>query len=995
MNSIVDTWERWIWRLFEFDGHTTGKKRGGKKPVGSGSTKRRRRPRRHGRDSDSSDDGQSSISSADVNADERNVIDRHVVVYHIAVILSCVFFFWTGIICSATPAMIKSDQILWWRCATSNMLAHFVVTPIVLNVVNEWSNLSIAIVTRGVKAVGVAAMVVCGCMVAAMSLGFSPINEIYVGCGASLLFIGNSKEWSKVSCFVCLGCIVIITALSNFISPLVAKRNHTLAELYLWQDLSLFAAYATLVRYHYLAMDAIQSLASFNDDDTTSVSEETTDQQRLSRYDKSILQRRLFEQGNLHTEAHVDDIAPPVEGESTRMNYVYGRINDDVTHSSHEKDEMEEGEDVHVASTVVSLDSGDFDNGNGSEYDLNHSQGLGLSLVDPVLRGAFHRRLGEFAAGRANDKAAYLVFMSRELREPLHAILGLTNSGLESVREILDHGVDDGGDDTEGGDSCDERKGDTARRLEIMESLGKSIESLKSYGTYMHSMVDDVLEMSRLESGRVKLESIPMDLHALLTQICSSATSTSISTSVSSSSTPLQTLQTTQNNHVDLSVSPEVPKWVRSDPFRISQALTNVLNHAKRFSKLDGSVKIVVRCVESLVFDVDVGNESERIDGPGSRSNTSSERIVYETIAIENNGGKRVRALMVPDLVTCGVCQVGVRPCTCYSSSNEHIRDCLVHRSTGSESRYGVSVGSDSINDDGDVCYCAATVVVEFRYAERDNDVFVDNNDDGDQVNDTQRRKDLLGSGLGLPITVSLLKLIGGSLQIESHVGRGNTISFRVPMVNDDAFLAAKGEGPRNGGNVKSSSGNSMSPGFPYDGFVRTVRASGVNVRLFEPYGAAPAPWHQDGSTSTEPSTMNTTSPVATGGRVLIVDDNQINLTILRRMLTRLLPDGIDVDEAHDGMEALAMLTGKNVADDGNSYMIVFMDIQMPIMDGIDVTSKARSFGVNVPIIAVTATGHELEDCDALNIGFDGIMVKPFTEDSVVFVLNHLGIVVA
>ncbi|MCM2264426.1 MAG: PAS domain S-box protein [Desulfuromonadales bacterium] len=105
--------------------------------------------------------------------------------------------------------------------------------------------------------------------------------------------------------------------------------------------------------------------------------------------------------------------------------------------------------------------------------------------------------------------------------------------------------------------------------------------------------------------------------------------------------------------------------------------------------------------------------------------------------------------------------------------------------------------------------------------------------------------------------------------------------------------------------------------------------------------------------------------------RVLLVEDNEVP----RRLFTDLLKKyGHHVDVAQHGVEALEKL---RQAD----YDIVLMDVQMPVMDGIEAVGKLRELergqGRHVPVIAITAYAMEKDRLDILSKGFDGYVSKP------------------
>jgi CheY-like chemotaxis protein len=128
----------------------------------------------------------------------------------------------------------------------------------------------------------------------------------------------------------------------------------------------------------------------------------------------------------------------------------------------------------------------------------------------------------------------------------------------------------------------------------------------------------------------------------------------------------------------------------------------------------------------------------------------------------------------------------------------------------------------------------------------------------------------------------------------------------------------------------------------------------------------------------TETSDANNTQNVDEfkGKKLLIVEDIEINREIL---MTLLESSGLDIDSAENGKEALDMIT---IAP--NKYDIVFMDVQMPQMDGYTATRQIRALPMHrkrLPIIAMTANvfKDDIEAC--LAAGMDDHLGKPIDID--------------
>lgn len=103
------------------------------------------------------------------------------------------------------------------------------------------------------------------------------------------------------------------------------------------------------------------------------------------------------------------------------------------------------------------------------------------------------------------------------------------------------------------------------------------------------------------------------------------------------------------------------------------------------------------------------------------------------------------------------------------------------------------------------------------------------------------------------------------------------------------------------------------------------------------------------------------------GKRVLVVDDEKL---IVKGIRFSLLQDGLEVDCAYDGEEAL------NMAKE-NDYDLILLDVMLPKMDGFEVCQQIREFS-DVPIIMLTAKGDDMDKILGLDYGADDYITKPF-----------------
>ncbi len=174
------------------------------------------------------------------------------------------------------------------------------------------------------------------------------------------------------------------------------------------------------------------------------------------------------------------------------------------------------------------------------------------------------------------------------------------------------------------------------------------------------------------------------------------------------------------------------------------------------------------------------------------------------------------------------------------------------------------------------------------------------------------------GSGLGLAIARKAVEKLGGRISVSSEPGKGSEFSFNLSVdMESGARLPEKG-----------------SP------------ASGEEERLFD-------------------------------ARTLVVEDNELNQRVLARMLEQM---GCRVDLAGNGQEALRQLKLSAPEGERPCYDIIFMDIQMPVLDGLRATAMIRAQeggSRRTPIVAVTAHAMKGDRENFIEQGMDAYLSKP------------------
>lgn len=127
------------------------------------------------------------------------------------------------------------------------------------------------------------------------------------------------------------------------------------------------------------------------------------------------------------------------------------------------------------------------------------------------------------------------------------------------------------------------------------------------------------------------------------------------------------------------------------------------------------------------------------------------------------------------------------------------------------------------------------------------------------------------------------------------------------------------------------------------------------------------------------------TEEIDLGLRVLVAEDNKVNVLVVRRLLERC---GCQVDVAEDGLRAIAMTSSR-------SYDLVLMDLQMPYCDGLEATrrireTEAREGRPRLSIVALTANAMESDRLASAAAGMDGFIAKPISLEAVRGLLGAL-----
>ena len=500
----------------------------------------------------------------------------------------------------------------------------------------------------------------------------------------------------------------------------------------------------------------------------------------------------------------------------------------------------------------------------------------------------------ERAEAANRSKSDFLSQMSHEIRTPLNGIMGMVELGKNHIGEP--------------------------------DRMRNCLDKITLSSNHLLSLINDILDMSKIESGKIELNFERFDFGRLLRTLATVFHVQSLSKQID----------------FQIFLRGEVAEYLVGDSLRLNQILTNLLSNALKFTPAQGHVSLYV---EELRRDED--KLWLRFDVKDTGRGIAPENIgrIFEAFIQENSGIVRQY----------GGTGLGL-PIT--KKFTEMMGGSIsVSSEVGVGSVFTVELpfayAPDSMGESMERCGSGQRVLVVNEVAELKAhlaDVLKKENFQADTASDEEAALQMVQTAVrsGTPYEICFVKW-----DVSQQL-RPFTAKIRKEAQNTNLKIILTGQ----------------------DQEELDAALCGADATLCQPVfhsGIAALMIELTGQNNDQPKTEQPT--VLAGAQVLVVEDNEINLEIAGALLQ---DAGAIVTRAQNGKEAVTLFSE---APEG-FYHLILMDVQMPVMDGCSATQAIRALprsdAKSTIIIAMTANSFHEDVQKCLDSGMNAHIAKPF-----------------